>query len=173
MLIRSATPADAERLLEIYSYYVENTAISFELAPPSVEEFRDRIRGTLEKYPYLVLEDEGTVLGYCYASEISDRQAYRYSCELSIYVDRVARKKGYGRALYGALTEKLLDMGIRNMYAIVADPVKENDEYLTRNSEQFHEHMGFTKVAKLNLIGNKFGHWYNVLWLEKFIGPHD
>jgi len=172
MHIRSAELRDAERLLEIYTYYVENTAISFELAPPSAGEFRGRIRETLKRYPYLVLEDEGTVLGYTYASPISDRGAYRYACELSIYVDRGARKRGYGRALYDALTEQLRDMGVRNVYAVVADPVEE-DEYLTRNSEQFHTHMGFTRVAKLNLCGNKFGRWYNVLWLEKLIGPHD
>ena len=63
-------------------------------------------------------------------------------------------------------------MGILNVYACIADPV-EDDEYLTRNSEQFHRHLGFVKVGDFHLCGYKFGRWYNVIWMEKMIGKHD
>ena len=53
---RNAVLADAERLLEIYSFYVQRTAISFEYDVPTTDEFRERIRKTTEKYPYLVIE---------------------------------------------------------------------------------------------------------------------
>ena len=84
-MIRSATTDDAGRLLEIYAYYVKNTAITFECDVPSPDEFRERIENTLRKYPYLVLEEDGTVLGYAYAGPFVGRAAYRHiSCPSAI-----------------------------------------------------------------------------------------
>lgn len=171
MLIRSATKEDAGRLLEIYAYYVENTAISFEYHAPSLSEFENRILRTLQSYPYLVLEEDGVIQGYAYAGRLGERAAYLYSCEVSIYLAPDSRKQGYGRKLYEALETLLKDKGIRNMYARVVDPPKE-DEYLTRNSEQFHQHLGFSRVGTLHKCGYKFGRWYNILWMEKLIGDH-
>jgi phosphinothricin acetyltransferase len=167
-MIRNATENDAGRLLEIYSYYVTDTAISFEYEVPTVEEFRKRITHTLEKYPYLVLEENGVIKGYAYAGVFKGRAAYDHCCEVTIYLDGDAKGKGYGRALYGALEEELRKRGIINLYACIADPIKE-DEYLTRNSEQFHRHMGYTKVGEFHRCGYKFGRWYNMIWMEKII----
>ncbi len=170
-MIRSATENDAERLLEIYAYYVKNTAISFEYEVPSVEEFRTRITNTLEKYPYLVLEEDGEVKGYSYAGVFKGRAAYDHCCEVTIYLDRDSKGKGYGRALYEKLEESLSKLGIINLYACIADPITE-DEYLTNNSEHFHHHMGYTKVGEFHRCGYKFGRWYNMIWMEKIIGEH-
>ena len=171
MLIRSAVKEDAGRLLEIYAYYVENTAISFEYHAPSLSEFENRILRTLQSYPYLVLEEDGVIQGYAYAGRLGERAAYLYSCEVSIYLAPDSRRKGYGRKLYEALESMLKDRGVQNMYARVVDPPEE-DEYLTRNSEQFHQHLGFSKVGTLHKCGYKFGRWYNILWMEKLIGDH-
>ena len=171
-MIRNATIDDAKRLLEIYAYYVKNTAISFEYDVPSLEEFRNRIAGTLKKYPYLVLEEDGIIQGYAYAGVFKGRAAYEHSCELSIYVDHDAKRRGYGRRLYEALEEGLKAQGIFNLYACIGDPIVE-DEYLTRNSEQFHEHLGFAKVGTFHKCGYKFGRWYNMIWMEKLIGDHN
>ena len=105
MKIRSAVLDDTKRLLEIYAYYVANTAVSFEYDVPSEAEFRSRIQNTLKKYPYLVLEDDGVIQGYAYAGIFKARAAYSRSCEVSIYVDHDAKKRGYGRKLYEALEE--------------------------------------------------------------------
>ena len=172
MLIRNAQEADAERLLEIYAYYVTDTAVSFEYTVPSVEEFRERIRKTREKFPYLVLEEDGVILGYAYAGAFQKRAAYSRSCEASIYVDRETRGRGFGRALYEALEMELKELGFCNMYACIADPVEE-DETLTRASENFHARMGFRKVGTFHLCACKFGRWYNMIWMEKFIGEHE
>ena len=172
MPIRSATPDDTARLLEIYAYYVENTAISFECTAPTFDEFKNRIERTLEKYPYLVLEEDGVIQGYAYAAPLKNREAYAHSCELSIYLDRSARGRGYGRRLYEALEAELAKIGILNLYACIADPIRE-DAYLTRNSQQFHEHLGFKRVGIFSRCGYKFGRWYNMVWMEKFIGDHD
>ena len=171
MIIRSATTENAARLLEIYAYYVENTAISFECEVPSLEEFKNRIAATLEKYPYLVLEEDGMIRGYAYAGIFKGRAAYDHCCEVTIYLDRDSKRHGFARALYEELEKALRKIGIINLYACIADPVSE-DEYLTKNSEQFHQHMGYAKVGEFHKCGYKFGRWYNMIWMEKMIGEH-
>ena len=171
-MIRKATIDDAKRLLEIYAFYVENTAITFEYDVPSLEEFRNRIGNTLKKYPYLVLEEDGMIRGYACAGAFVGRAAYNHSCELTIYLDHGSKGRGYGHALYEALERDLREMGILNLYACIGDPVTE-DEYLTRNSEQFHQHLGFTRVGTFHQCGYKFGRWYNMIWMEKIIGDHN
>lgn len=170
-VIRSVGIEDAERLLEIYGYYTLETAISFEYEVPSLEEFRNRIRKTLQKYPYLVVEEEGVIQGYCYAGPFVGRAAYDWSAELSIYLDRNAKKRGYGRMLYEAVEEKLKEMGILNLYACIGY-LDVEDEYINKNSAQFHEHMGFSLCGRFQKCGFKFGRWYDMIWMEKIIGDH-
>ena len=166
--IRSAVPEDAAALAAIYAYYVERTAVSFEYDAPTVEEFRCRIEKTLRQFPYLVAEEDGVIRGYAYAGPFVGRVAYRFSCELTIYLDHNARGRGFGPMLYTALEEKLKEMGIRNLYACIGDP-DEEDEYLTRASERFHRRMGFAKVGDFHHCGYKFDRWYNMIWMEKLI----
>ena len=172
MEIRKATKKDAGSLLKIYSYYVENTAISFEYTTPSLGEFEKRISNTLKNYPYIVLEDDGMIKGYAYAGVFKGRAAYDHCCEVTIYLDHDSRFKGYGRALYEALETSLKERGIINLYACIGAPEVE-DEYLTKNSECFHQHMGYTKVGDFHKCGYKFGRWYNMIWMEKMIGEHN
>jgi phosphinothricin acetyltransferase len=171
MNIRPVSLKDSDRLLEIYGWYVENTAISFEYEIPSGEEFKNRIINITKKYPWLVLEEDGMVLGYAYAGAFHSRAAYSHCCEVTIYLDRASRKRGYGRRLYEALESELRKLGILNLYACIGDPITE-DEYLTHNSEQFHQHLGFRKVGTFHQCGYKFGRWYNMIWMEKLIGEH-
>ena len=169
--IRAAEMEDAERILDIYSYYVKNTAITFEYEVPSLTEFQNRMKNTMKKYPYLVIEKDGKIAGYAYAGAFKGRAAYDWSCELTIYLDRAAQKCGLGRQLYEALENELHNMGILNLYACIGYPVKE-DVYLNRNSAEFHAHLGFSKVGEFNKCGYKFGRWYNMIWMEKMIGDH-
>lgn len=172
VLIRPATPEDAAALLEIYRYYVERTAISFECEAPTVEEFRGRIVRTLEKYPYLAAVREDKILGYAYAHPFVGRAAYDWSAELTIYLAPEARGQGLGRALYEALERELAEMGILNLYACIGVPVREEDEYLNFNSARFHAHMGFVKCGEFHSCGRKFGRRYSMIWMEKLIGEH-
>ena len=172
MTIRNAEPRDAARLLEIYAYYVENTAITFEYDVPSQEEFKRRVETIQVRYPYLVLEENGVIQGYAYAGPFHTRAAYAHCCELSIYLDYHAHGRGYGRLLYAALEQELRELGKRNLYACIASPITE-DEYLTNNSEQFHSHLGFTKVGRFHKCGYKFGRRYDMIYMEKIIEPHD
>ena len=169
LIIRSATVDDAARLLEIYAYYVANTAITFEYDVPSLEAFSGRIAATLKKYPYLVLEEEGVVQGYAYAGSFRSRAAYAHCCELSIYLDKDATGRGYGRKLYTALEQELQKRGFVNLYASIGSPIQE-DKYLTNNSEEFHRHLGFKKVGEFHRCGYKFGRFDNMIFMEKILG---
>lgn len=169
--IRMANPADAQALLNIYAPYVINTAITFEYDVPSVEEFASRIAHTLEKYPYLIAEECGNILGYAYASPFHDRPAYDWAVETSIYVDQNIKHRGIGRKLHDALESTLREQGILNMNACIAYPPEE-DEHLDKNSVEFHAHMGYRLVGEFYKCGYKFNRWYNMVWMEKLIGEH-
>ena len=169
--IRTATLSDAQALLNIYSPYVEHTAITFEYDVPSVEEFASRIKNTLQKYPYLVAEKNGRLLGYAYASPFHERPAYDWAVETSIYVDQNIKHQGMGRRLHDALEDALRSQGILNMNACIAYPPEE-DEYLDKNSVEFHTHMGYRLVGEFYKCGYKFHRWYNMVWMEKLIGNH-
>ena len=167
--IRLATISDTKDILKIYEHYVLNTAISFEYNVPTVVEFKNRIENTLKKYPYLVALIDNKVVGYAYAGSFVGREAYRFSAELTVYVDKDYQKIGIGKLLYKELEIRLKDMGIKNLYACVGVPVEKDDEYLNFNSVQFHEHLGFKQVGEFHKCGYKFDRWYNMVWLEKII----
>lgn len=169
--IRDARPGDAQRLLEIYGFYVKSTAVTFEYDTPPLEEFTGRMERTMERYPYLVIEQDGRIAGYAYAGPFHSRAAYGWCCETTVYLDHGERRRGLGRALYGALEDALGKMGILNLYACIAWPERE-DEYLTRDSAAFHARLGYKTVGEFRECGYKFGRWYGMIWMEKRIGEH-
>lgn len=170
--IRSARQEDAAALLQIYAPYVRETAITFEYEVPTQDEFQARICKTLEKFPYLVAEDENGIVGYAYAGSFHARAAYDYAVETSIYVDRAKRKSGIGRLLHDALAEELRKMGILNMYACIAAPASESDPFLDRGSISFHTRMGYRMAGEFLQCGYKFQRWYNMVYMERIIGTH-
>ena len=100
MTVRSATTADAARLLEIYSWYVKNTAITFEYDAPDAGQYKERIRNILKDFPFLVAEEDGKIIGYAYAGRVRTRAAYQHCVETSVYISRAQRRSGAGRLLY-------------------------------------------------------------------------
>ena len=175
-----AVPEDAQELLSIYDYYVRETAITFEYETPSVSEFKGRIEKVLQKYPYLVAEQELTdsgsetkwrIVGYAYASDFHVRKAYQWCVEMSIYLDQKLRGNGIGRTLYTELEDRLRAMGILNLNACIGYP-DEEDEHLTFASVRFHDRMGYSMVGEFHKCGYKFGRWYNMVWVEKLVGEH-
>lgn len=169
--IRVARIEDAEALLEIYRPYVEKTAISFEYDVPSLAEFRGRMERTLRKYPYLVAENSGEIIGYTYSGPFVGRAAYDWGIETTIYIKEDKKRLGVGKKLYEASEKILKAQNILNMNACIGYPDTE-DEYLNKNSVEFHSHMGFEMVGEFHKCGYKFGRWYNMVWMEKIIGEH-
>lgn len=169
--IRAASPEDAPALLRVYAPYVKNTAITYEYDVPSVDEFSKRIETTLKRFPYLVLERGGEIIGYAYAGPLHSRPAYDWSVETSLYLSENVRGSGLGRLLHDALENVLREQGFLNMNACIAYPEKE-DEYLTRNSAEFHAHLGYRMIGGFAKCSYKFRRWYGMVWMEKLIGEH-
>ncbi|KZB80409.1 GNAT family N-acetyltransferase [Amycolatopsis regifaucium] len=159
MVIREATEDDAAACAEIYAPYVTDTVISFETEPPKPDEMAERITKARRSHAWLVLEDdEGRVIGYAYAGPFSGRPAYRWSCEVSVYLERGRQRKGGGRALYQALLDRLASRGFRNFCAGMVVP---NDA-----SAGLHKAMGFEPVGTYKRIGYKHGAWWDVAWMQ-------
>jgi L-amino acid N-acyltransferase YncA len=154
--IRPAEPGDAAAVAAIYAPIVLRTAISFEAEPPSPQTMAQRIETTLERYPWLVAERDGEVVGYAYAGEHQARAAYRWSVNVTVYVAAAAHGQGVGRALYGVLTAILRGQGFRSAFAGIALP--------NQASVGLHEAGGFEPVGIYRDVGFKLGGWRDVGW---------
>ncbi len=167
MLIRPATPDDAQAVLAIYAPLVRDTAISFELEPPDLAEMRARIAKTLPVLPWLVSEDAlGDVNGYVYASKHRERAAYQWSVDASVYVDPAHHRRGIAGALYGRLFTLLRLQGFHAVHAGITLP--------NPGSVGLHESLGFRQVGVYRGVGYKMGAWRDVGWwqLRLATGPH-
>jgi L-amino acid N-acyltransferase YncA len=157
--VRPATVADAAACAAIYAPYVNDTAVSFELEPPAAGEMAERIEAAGRSHAWLVLEDGGRVVGYAYGGPMHRRAAYRWSCEVSVYVETGRRRSGAGRALYEALFERLAERGFRTAIAGMTLP--------NEASAGLHRTMGFEQIGVYRDIGWKLGSWHDVAWMQR------
>jgi L-amino acid N-acyltransferase YncA len=158
-VIRDAVTADAVRCAAIYAPYVRETAISFEEKPPSAEEMARRIVEAQRRHAWLVLEDDGDVVGYAYGGPFMARAAYQWATAVSVYLAAGRRRTGGGRALYEALFERLAARGHRTALAGIALP---NDA-----STGLHVALGFEPVGTYRRVGWKLGRWHDVAWYQR------
>lgn len=165
MTVRDATERDAAACAAIYQPYVTDTAITFEADPPSPEQMAARIADAQRTHAWLVLEDGGRVVGYAYGGPFKARAAYRWSCEVSVYLELGRRRTGGGRALYTALLARLAERGYRTAVAGMTLP---NDA-----SVGLHRAMGFAPVGTYRRIGWKHGAWHDVAWTQREIVAGD
>ena len=165
---RKAELKDAESILKIYKYYVEKTAITFEWTLPSIDDFRKRMETIFKKYPYIVVEENGEIIGYAYTRALVGREAYDWSVETTIYLKENKTHIGLGKKLYQIIENISKAQNITNLFACIAYP-EEEDEYLTKNSAQFHEHLGYKLIGKFEKCGYKFDRWYHMIWMGKVI----
>lgn len=173
IIYRRVCIEDAQAIADIYRPYVENTAISFEYTAPTAEDIAQRIKKTVAFYPYFVAVKNGRVVGYAYAGRCGERSAYDHSAELSIYIDKDEHGQKIGTKLYELLETELLRMGVVNTYALIAAPFNRTDDpYVTDKSLRFHEKLGYGVVGRQHGCGFKFGRWYDIVYVEKFIGDH-
>ena len=160
--IRDATPADAAPCAAIYAHYVEHTTVTFEDVPPGVDEVAARIAAAQERHAWLVAVHDGVVVGYAYGGPFKARAAYRWSCEVSVYVADAARGAGVGRILYAGLLARLEALGLRMACGGVTLP---NDP-----SVALHRALGFEPVGTYRRIGWKHGAWRDVAWFQRPLG---
>jgi L-amino acid N-acyltransferase YncA len=160
MLVRDATEAgDAAACAAIYAPYVRDTSITFELDPPSEAEMAARIGRARATHAWLVAEDDGRVVGYAYGGEYKSRAAYRWSCEVSVYVAPGCHRGGVGAALYTELFDRLAALGLHMAVAGMTLP--------NEASAALHEKMGFEPVGTYRDIGWKNGSWHDVAWVQR------
>jgi phosphinothricin acetyltransferase len=152
--IRDAEQDDAAACLDIYRPYVLHTPVTFETDPPTVADMARRIEAATRSYAWLIAEVDGRAIGYAYAGPFAVRPAYRWSCEVSVYLEMGRRRTGAGRSLYGALLPRLIDRGYRVAVAKTAVP---NDAAVG-----LHTAMGFQPVGVHRRIGWKNGAWHDV-----------
>lgn len=165
-VVRDATAADAAACSAIYAPYVTDTTISFETEPPDAPELGRRIEVAQARHAFLVLEEsDGQLAGYAYGGPFRERAAYRFSCEVSVYLAMSRRGSGGGRRLYDELLARLGDRGFRTAAAGVTQP---NDA-----SARLHTAMGFELVGTYVRVGYKFGQWLDVAWYQRPIGTGD
>jgi phosphinothricin acetyltransferase len=162
--VRDATPADIDQVQSIYAYYVTRSAATFEEAPPSTEEMLRRLAAVRDRgLPYLVAEDRGEILGYCYAGPWRERSAYRYTVEDSIYVAPFVQRRGVGRILLHELIERCAALGYRRMISVIGDSANQG-------SISLHRSLGFRQEGVLRGVGLKFGRWVDVVIMHRVLG---
>jgi L-amino acid N-acyltransferase YncA len=165
-VVRLAVPDDGAAIQEIYAPHCSDGYASFEDSPPSVAEMRARIETGSARYPWLVVESDGIIAGYVYASEHSSREGYRWSCNTSVYLHDTARGSGYGKVLYLALLKLLTAQGFVNAYAGIALP--------NPASVALHESVGFVRMAVYESVGWKLDKWLDVgWWLRRLNEPQN
>ena len=153
-MIREVRPDDAAQIAEIYNRYILETTISFETQPLSAEDMRKRIEEISSYFPYLVAENNGKLIGYCYAHPWKERAAYCKTLETTIYLASEAKGKGLGTRLMDRLIDECRNRGY---HVLIACITAENEE-----SCRFHERLGFKKVSHFEQAGQKFGRWLDV-----------
>jgi L-amino acid N-acyltransferase YncA len=161
--IRAATEADAGSIVAIYGPFCESTPVSFESAAPLPTEMAGRIRTLSAKLLWLVMTVDSVVRGFVYASPHRDRAAYRWSVDVSAYVDPDFKRKGVGRSLYTSLLDLLRLQGYFKAYAGITIP--------NPASVKLHEAMGFTLVGVYRGVGFKLGVWHDVAWYQLSLQP--
>lgn len=161
MDVRQIVIGDAPSVQAIYAPYVTDTTVSFEEVPPDIIEVERRIAAILPRYPYLVAEEDGRVVGYAYASEHRTRAAYRTSVDVTVYVSPGAQRSGVARRLYSHLLPAAASLGYHAAFAGIALP--------NLASVGLHEAMGFEPIGIDRQVGRKFDAWHDVGWWQRLL----
>jgi len=157
-LIRLASTDDTQEILDIYTPYIEHSAISFEFEVPTHEDFKNRINKIIKKYPWLVCLIDGKIVGYAYACEHRARIAYNWSVESSVYLSDKFHGQGLGKELYIELFKQLRMLGFYNVFAGITLPHPA--------SHALHLSLGFEEIGVYKQVGFKNGEWYDTLWYQ-------
>lgn len=160
-MIRAVEPKDYLECLEIYNYYILNTSISFEIKKLTLEEYTNKINKIIEKYPFLVYEENNEILGFAYLDEFNFREAYKTTADLTIYLKPNKTKKGIGTMLYQKLEKLAID---NNIYLIISLITASNTI-----SQSFHKKNGFSFIATIDNIAYKNNKWESLSYYQKRI----
>jgi L-amino acid N-acyltransferase YncA len=156
--LRKVGISDAQRIMEIYNYYIANTVHTFETEMLTEEQVKKRIQKYAGSHSWYVAESDSKVIGYAYTSEFVERSAYKYTSEVTIFIDKEYTRGGCGKALLGQLIEDMKASGFAALISIIAVP--------NTASVKLHKFFGFENVGCLKKVGYKLGKWINVEYWE-------
>ena len=160
-MIRYVEEKDYKEITDIYNYYIKNTTITFEEDELSYDNMRKRIDSIKKMFPYIVYERDGDILGYAYLNYFSERSAYRFSLDLSIYLKNGELTNGIGTALYNEIENIARKNGIKKIISCIT---LSNDRSIS-----FHKKMGFSECGRMNNVGYKHNAWQSIVWMDKDI----
>ena len=163
--IRLAKREDSDQILRIYRPFIEGTAVTFETTVPTAAAFAERVLAIEKEAPWFVCESNGMVVGYAYAGRHRVREAYRWTREVSVYVEEGHQGMGVASGLYTALLGVLRIQGYKNALAGITIP--------NPTSIRFHEGMGFRFVGSYSKVGHKLGRYHDVGWWELFLSDKE
>ena len=163
--IRFARLEDAKALVDIYNPYIKETTITYEYDELSEEAFCRRMQSIMEKFPYLVYEIDGVIVGYAYASPHLERAAFGWDCEVTVYLSPTYQNRGIASRLYEKLIGIVKEMGYVNIYSLI--------DYPNAGSEALHYKFGFEKLGIYEKTAFKFGKWLDLLVLQKRVGTDE
>lgn len=160
-MIRNVDSRDAQEICDIYNYYIQNTVITFEESPVTVEVMRSKIRDIDKDSRWIIYEIDERVVGYAYAADWRVKSAYRYTVETTVYVDKDYQSRGIGTKLYTHLIEILKNKGVHTIIGVISLP--------NNGSVAMHERLGFEKVAHFKEVGYKHEKWIDIgCWQYNF-----
>ena len=160
LVMRPYRPQDIPAVTRIYGHYVRETVITFETAEPDEAEMANRFATIAGKgHPLLVGEIDGEVIGYAYASTYRPREAYRFTCEDSIYLAPSAVGHGIGSQMLGRLIEESSKAGLRQMLAVITAE--------RENSIRLHTKHGFRMIGTYEALGYKFDRWLDIVHMQR------
>ena len=162
VVIRLPKPTDLEPLTHLYNHYILNTTITFDIAPYTLEQRRERWwchYGPKGRYRLMIAEQAQNVVGYATSSQFRSKAAYDTSVETSIYMNPDAQGQGIGTQLYKALFDSLANEDVHRAYAGITLP--------NSASVALHQKFGFSSVGRYREVGRKFEHYWDVEWFEK------
>lgn len=159
-MIRKVELKDAKEIVDIYNYYIINTAITFEEEELSVDDMVKRIDQKTKTNPWIVYQENGHILGYAYLGTFRERSAFRYTKEASIYLDRGATRKGIGKRLYIEIIRLAKEYEVNIIIGVITLP--------NNSSIALHRSLGFERVGCMKDVGFKQNQWWDVdFWQKK------
>ncbi len=156
--IRKAVAADLEAVNDIYNYYVSHSTCTYQTEPSTSVERARWFEEHQEPYFVTVAELDGRVIGWASGSRFHPRAAYGKTIENSVYIHPEWLHKGIGKALLGDLIKRSKAAGFHTIIAIIS-----NDQ---DPSIKLHKKFGFSHGGKINEVGNKFGLWLDVAYMQ-------
>ncbi len=160
-MIRPFKIQDTQQLLDIYNYYVLNSVATFDIEPLAFETFSNKINSINKDFPFVVFEENNTILGFAYGSKFRPKPAYNSTVEVTVYIKHTAHGKQIGTKIYSELITRLKHQNFHSAIGVLTLP--------NEASVKLHEKFGFKQVAELKEVGFKFGKWQNVgFWQLKF-----